>query len=114
MKTRQSIVASAAMLAAQAVTAQHAGALRPDAVEAQRSTAMASILGKSHTARSKFEPLVLRAAPGSKSCEINIGDVQSGRSDDAAKPLGESAARKGLARFTYVTVVEASPICVTR
>ena len=88
--------------------------VRPDTTEAKRVGALAAVQGLKLPARSQFSPRIATSAPGERGCTFNIGDVTSMEAGAANGPPPKPADRKGLGHLDYVTVVDASPICVVR
>ena len=85
--------------------------LRSDTIEMKRVGALATVQRLSLPARARFDPQVQTAAAGEKSCTFNIGDVNAAKTGDG---LGAPVERRGLGRTEYITLVEATPICVQR
>ena len=112
------LAAMATMAAGQTAFAQ-SPFTRPDAVEVKRVGAMATVHRLARPARSSFDPHVAwsgggadpKHSTGGGDCNINIGDLASAREADG---LGQPVARKGLQSFEYITIVDATPICVMR
>jgi hypothetical protein len=103
------------MAGAQAVQAQSASPLvRSDAIELKRISALAAVQRLQVGARAEFSPQVSFSQPGEKGCTFNIGDVDSARRQDALGPTATPLQRRGLGRTEYITLVNASPVCVQR
>lgn len=121
MKVRYIALLLAASAAGQTAFAQ-SPFTRPDEIEVKRIAAMATVQRLARPARASFDPKVqlsgaspgpqgLTGASGSGGCTFNIGDLASAKE---AEGLGQPVARKGLQRIEYITLVEATPICVQR
>ena len=99
----------------QAVLAQSASPLvRSDAIELKRISALAAVQRLQVSPRSEFSPQMSFSQPGEKGCTFNIGDVESARQQDALGPTAAPLQRRGLGRTEYITLVNASPVCVQR
>lgn len=88
--------------------------LRSDTIEMKRVGALATVQRLSLPARARFDPQVQTSAAGEKSCTFNIGDINAAKTGDGLGPLGAPIERRGLGRTEYITLVEATPICVQR
>lgn len=105
-------LALAALVASATVLAQSPH-IRPDALEVKRIAALATVQRLSIPAARSFAPEIQIGTAG-KGCTFNIGDVASAQQAGGTPERSPAATRKGLSRIEYVTVVEASPICVQR
>ena len=99
---------------AAATTAQaQAPFIKPDNIEVKRIGALAMVQRLSIPARQSYDPQVKLSDPG-KGCTFNIGDIAAAKAADPANPAQPALERRGVGRTEYVTIVDATPICVQR
>ena len=106
------LLSSAGLTHAQTQTASPL--LRSDAVELKRIGALAAVQRLQIAPRTEFSPQVTVSQPGEKGCTFNIGDIASAQQQDQLGPVAAPLQRRGLGRTEYVTLVNASPVCVQR
>ena len=120
MNTRRSVTAATLLTSAllcPTLAAAQSPLVHSDAIEVKRIGAMATVQRLGYSARSRFDPQIATSAPGEKGCTFNIGDIQAAKSGGGITPvsqLGQPVERKALGRTEYITLVEATPICITR
>lgn len=88
--------------------------IRSDTVELKRIGALAAVQRLQVAPRTEFSPQVAFSQPGEKGCTFNIGDVASAQQQSVLGPTAAPLERRGLGRTEYVTLVNASPVCVQR
>lgn len=87
--------------------------IRADAIELKRIGALAAVQRLQVAPRTEFSPQVALSQPGEKGCTFNIGDVAAAQ-QDVLGPTAAPITRRGLGRTEYITLVNASPVCVQR
>lgn len=105
---------SASTSAALAQTQTASPLIRSDTIELKRIGALAAVQRLQVAPHTEFSPQVAFSQPGEKGCTFNIGDVASAQQPSVLGPTAAPLQRRGLGRTEYVTLVNASPVCVQR